>query len=132
MRDRVLIDTSAWIDYFQAAESAASEQMDETLSNRDVYVPKVVIAELIQGAKSEKEINVTKGFLDAFTIIEEGKETWYKAARLSFDLKRKGKTINLTDCYIAVMAKEHNCSILTLDKHFREIQKHDGLRLVEI
>jgi len=104
--------------------------MDDILSHGDVYVPKVVIAELIQGARSEKEIGVIKGFVEAFTIVEEGKETWYKAGKLSYDLKKKGKTINLTDCYIAVIAREHNCSILTLDKHFKEIQKHDGLRLI--
>ncbi|MBI4745967.1 MAG: PIN domain-containing protein [Deltaproteobacteria bacterium] len=130
MKDRVLIDTSAWIDYFQDTLSCGSELMDEILSHRDVYVPKVVIAELIQGARSEKEIGVIKEFVEAFTIVEEGKETWYKAGKLSYDLKKKGKTINLTDCYIAVIAREHNCSILTLDKHFKEIQKHDGLRLI--
>lgn len=130
MKDRVLIDTSVWIDYFQDTLSAGSELMDEILSSGNVYVPKVVIAELIQGARSEKEIGVIKGFVEAFKIVEEGKETWYKAGKLSYDLKKKGKTINLTDCYIAVIAREHNCSILTLDKHFKEIQKHDGLRLV--
>lgn len=130
MKDRVLIDTSVWIDYFQDTKSAGSELMDEILTHGDVYVPKVVIAELIQGARSEKEISVIKEFVDAFKIVEEGKETWYKAGKLSYDLKKKGKTINLADCYIAVIAREHNCSILTLDKHFKEIQKHDGLRLV--
>lgn len=130
MKDRVLIDTSVWIDYFQDTKSAGSELMDEILSHGDVYVPKIVIAELIQGARSEKEIGVIKAFVEAFTIVEEGKETWYKAGKLSYDLKKKGKTINLTDCYIAVISREHNCSILTLDKHFKEIQKHDGLRLI--
>ena len=130
MKDRVLIDTSVWIDYFQDTKSAGSELMDEILTHGDVYVPKVVIAELIQGARSEKEISVIKEFVEAFKIVEEGKETWYKAGKLSYDLKKKGKTINLADCYIAVIAREHNCSILTLDKHFKEIQKHDGLRLI--
>ena len=130
MKDRVLIDTSVWIDYFQDTKSAGLELMDEIFTHGDVYVPKVVIAELIQGARSEKEISVIKEFVEAFKIVEEGKETWYKAGKLSYDLKKKGKTINLADCYIAVIAREHNCSILTLDKHFKEIQKHDGLRLI--
>src|SRR4030067_152968 len=119
MKDRVLIDTSVWIDYLQETRSAGSELMDEILTHGDIYVPKVVIAELIQGARSEKEISVIKEFVEAFKIVEEGKETWYKAGKLSYDLKKKGKTINLADCYIAVIAREHNCSILTLDKHRR-------------
>ena len=90
MKDRVLIDTSVWIDYFQDTKSAGSELMDEILTHGDVYVPKVVIAELIQGARSEKEISVIKEFVEAFKIVEEGKETWYKAGKLSYDLKKKG------------------------------------------
>jgi predicted nucleic acid-binding protein len=31
--------------------------------------------------------------------------------------------VNLTDCYIAVIAQEHHCQIFTLDEHFKEIQK---------
>jgi predicted nucleic acid-binding protein len=53
-----------------------------------------------------------------------------EAGMLSFALKKKGKTINLTDCYIAILAKEHKCSILTLDKHFKEIQKETGLKIL--
>lgn len=131
MRDKTLIDTSVWIDYLQNATANISERVDKILAGRNVYVPKVVVAELIQGARSEKEIEVIKEFLDAFNIIEEGKDTWLKAGRLSYNLKKKGKTVNLTDCYIAVMANEHNCSVMTLDKHFKEIQQHEGLRLIE-
>lgn len=132
MRDRVLIDTSVWIDYFQDATSSLSEKMDEFLSHKNIFVPKVVVAELIQGAKSEKEIGVIKQFLAAFNIIMEGDETWIKAGKLSYDLKKKGRTINLTDCYIAVMAQENNCAVVTLDKHFKEIQEHDGIRLIGV
>lgn len=132
MRDRILIDTSAWIDYFQNAPSSLSEKMDEFLSHEEIFVPKVVVAELIQGAKSEKEIGVIKQFLEAFNVIGEGGETWIKAGKLSYDLKKKGRTINLTDCYIAVMAQENKCAIMTLDKHFKEIQKYEGLRLIEV
>lgn len=132
MRDRVLIDTSVWIDYFQNASSSLSKKMDEFLSHKEIFVPKVVVAELIQGAKSEKEIGVIKQFLEAFNVIGEGGETWIKTGKLSYDLKKKGRTINLTDCYIAVTAKENNCAVLTLDKHFKEIQKHEGLRLIEV
>ncbi len=55
---KVLIDTSVWIDYFKNRDDNVSQRVDEILTFSDVYVPKVVIAELIQGAKSEKEISV--------------------------------------------------------------------------
>ena len=131
MRDKILIDTSVWIAYFQTnAPVRLSEQVDELLSKNDIYVPKIVLAELIQGAHSENDLAVLREFLDAFHIIGEQNDTWLDAGRLSFALKKKGKTINLADCYISVIARENDCAILTLDRHFKEIQKEAGLKLV--
>jgi len=133
MSGRVLIDTSVWIAYFQAhAPAGVSEKVDELLSEGDILVPKIVLAELIQGAHSEKNLDVIREFVEAFTIIRESADTWLEAGRLSFALKKKGKTINLADCYIAILAKEHKCSIMTLDKHFKEIQKETGLKILSI
>ncbi len=131
MNGKALIDTSVWIAYFQAnAPAGALEKVDELLSDGDIHVPKIVLAELIQGAHSEKNLGVIREFVEAFTIIAESADTWLEAGRLSFALKKKGKTINLADCYIAILAMEHNCSILTLDKHFKEIQKETGLKIL--
>lgn len=120
---KVLIDTSIWIDYFKNKSPILSEKVDKILSEDEVYVPKIVIAELIQGAKSEKEISIIEDFIYAFNIIDQKEDSWLKAGKLSYNLKKKGETINLIDCYIAVIAQEHNCQIFTLDKHFKEIQK---------
>ncbi len=131
MSGRMLIDTSVWIAYFQAnAPAGVLEKVDELLSDGDIYVPKIVLAELIQGAHSEKDLEVIRQFVEAFTIISESADTWLEAGSLSFALKKKGKTINLADCYIAILAKEHKCSIMTLDKHFKEIQKEMGLKIL--
>lgn len=44
-------------------------------------------------------------------------------------MKRKGTTVNLMDCYIAVIANEHNCKIFSLDEHFMKIKKFVGIEL---
>jgi hypothetical protein len=133
MKDNVLIDTSAWIAYFQAhGSSSVLETVDELLSRNEICVPKIVLAELIQGAHSEKDLAVIQDFFEAFHIIGEQEDTWIDAGKLSYVLKKKGKTVNLADCYIAVMAKENNCTVLTLDKHFKEIQKETDLGLISV
>jgi hypothetical protein len=132
MRDRVLIDTSIWIAYFQTRMPCSfTDTADHILSNCEVYVPKIVIAELVQGAHSAKEIAVIREFVEAFHVIGEKKGTWFEAGKLSYALKKKGKTINLSDCYIAVMAVENECAVMTLDQHFKEIRKEASLRLIE-
>ena len=128
--EKILIDTSIWIDYFRNKSSKISEKVDSILSNHEVYVPKIVIAELIQGAESEREISVIEDFLGAFNIIDQKEDTWLKTGRLCFNLRKKGKNVNLTDCYIAIIADEHKCQILTLDEHFKEIQKMLPITLI--
>ncbi|HLA50156.1 MAG TPA: PIN domain-containing protein [Thermodesulfovibrionia bacterium] len=124
MKDnRVLIDTSVWINYFKDGDRKFAEKVDEVLTFSAVYVPRVVLAELIQGAKSEKEISVIEEFVGAFKIIDQTEGTWLKAGKLSFSMKKKGITVNIVDCYIAVIANENNCMIFSLDEHFKSIKK---------
>jgi len=120
--NRILIDTSVWIDYFKGRDNKFAERVNEVLTFSDVYVPMVVIAELIQGSKSEMEIAVIEEFIGAFNIIDQTDDTWLKAGRLSFSMKRKGITVNIVDCYIAVIASENNCKIFSLDEHFKNIK----------
>ena len=128
--EKVLIDTSVWIDYFKSANNYIAELVDDILTNAEVYVPKSVIAELIQGAKSEKEISVIEEFVNAFHLIDQSEDTWSKAGKLSYTMKRKGITANLMDCYLAIIAQENNCKILTLDRHFKDIKKFLRIELV--
>ena len=124
MRDsRVLIDTSVWIAYFKNTDKRLTERVDDVLTRSEVYVPKVVIAELIQGARTEKEIAVIEDFVNAFIVIDQTADTWLKAGRLSFSMKKKGITVHIIDCYIAILAGQHSCSIFSLDEHFKSIQK---------
>jgi predicted nucleic acid-binding protein len=127
---KILIDTSVWIEYFRNRSSTLSNKVDEILSKEEVCVPKIVIAELIQGAKSEREVSTIRDFLEAFSIIDQTENTWFKAGDLSFNLKKKGRIVNLTDCYIAVIAQENSCRIFTLDEHFKDIQKGLNVSLI--
>jgi tRNA(fMet)-specific endonuclease VapC len=130
--ERILIDTSVWIEYFRNQSAGLVGLVEKIAKSGEICVPRVVLAELIKGAKSEKEITVIEQFMEAFTIVDQTDQTWLKAGRLSYELKRKGKNINLADCYIAVLAQENDCAVLTLDRHFKDIRQHTRLPLVDI
>ena len=51
-------------------------------------------------------------------------------SKISYNLKKKGKFVNLTDCHIAVIAQENSCRIFTLDEHFKDIQKSLNISLI--
>jgi tRNA(fMet)-specific endonuclease VapC len=129
--NRVLVDTSMWIAYFKDTDPVLTGKIDGLLTSSDVYTPRVVIAELIKGAKTKKEISVIEDFVEAFHIIDQTENTWLRAGRLSFSIKRKGMTVNIVDCYIAAIAHENNCKIMTLDEHFKGIKKYIPLELLQ-
>ena len=128
--NRVLIDTSVWIDYFRNTSAETSGRVEALMSEAEICVPKVVLAELLHGSKSEREVRTIESFFEAFTILDRGESSWVDAGKLAYQLKRKGKTVNLTDCYIAVIAREQGCAILTLDRHFKEIGKAIAVALL--
>lgn len=129
--DKVLVDTSAWIEFFRRKEpwyGVVSGLMDD----RRVCCSGIILAELIQGAKSEKELDVLRDFRHVFEFLEESVDLWQAAGELSNALQRKGKSVGLSDCCLAVSAKAHKVKILTLDKHFDVIKGAAGIGLYEI
>jgi len=119
--ERILVDTSVWVEYFRGGNPKLSARLDELIEKGRICIPAIVLAELIQGAKTEPERRTVEDLKDAFTVIDQKEDTWIEAGKLSYNLRRKGKSIHLTDCYIAIIARENGCAILTGDTHFRDI-----------
>ncbi len=127
--DKILIDTSIWIEYFRKKEpyyKTLSKWIDED----KICCIGIILAELLQDAKHKKEMDVLKDFLYIFDFLEESKFLWEKAGELSFNLSKKGYKIGLSDCYIAVSANKNNIGILTLDNHFKIIKGAVILKLI--
>lgn len=128
--DKILVDTSAWIEFFRKKEpwhSAVSGLMDD----KRICCAGIILAELIQGAKAEKELDVLRDFRHVFEFLGESVDLWQAAGELSNTLQRKGKSVGLSDCYLAVSAKAHKVKILTLDKHFGAIKSSFGIDIYE-
>jgi len=130
--EKVLIDTSIWIEYLQNRSHLLSKRVDEYLSQSKVFVPRVVIAELIQSSRSKKETSIIERFVEAFNIVDQNQETWIKAGHLSHQLKKEGKNVNLMDCYLAVIAKDNDCQILTLGRQFEDIREIMDIQLLTL
>jgi predicted nucleic acid-binding protein len=129
--DKILVDTSAWIEFFRKKEpwhNAISGLMDD----KRICCSGIILAELIQGAKAEKEMDVLRDFRHVFEFLDESVDLWQAAGELSNTLQRKGKSVGLSDCYLAVSAKARKVKILTLDKHFDIIKSAFGIEIYEV
>jgi predicted nucleic acid-binding protein len=127
--DKVLVDTSAWIEFFHRIEPCHSIVL-QLMSQERICTMGIIVAELMQGAKSEKELAVLRDFVYVFPFLSDLRESWQAAGEFSFRLRRNGKAIGLADCYIAVVARTEGVSILSLDHHFEMMKDDIGIKLV--
>ncbi len=124
----VLVDTSIWIDYLQR-NNTFNGKIIELIDAKEVVVTGLIVAELIQGAKTEKEIKLIRSFTESFDVLSGDSQTWEKAGMLSYELRKKGRIVGLADSFLAALAIENSLSIFTQDKHFKEIAKKTNLKL---
>jgi predicted nucleic acid-binding protein len=116
----ILVDTSVWIEFFKQRSEIGSI-LETLILDNSVWVCGVVLFELMQGVKSDREKSLIKETLSTLEYVEMTTSLWLKAADLSASLKKKGITVPLSDIFLAVIAIEHNLQIFTLDKHFERI-----------
>lgn len=112
------IDTSAWIEYLRKTSHPITKEIESALLLNIAVTSQLVLAELIQGARSEKETALIIDLALVAKILKETESTWQQAGFLANKLRKQGKTLSLIDCYLAILAKENKAVILTLDKHF--------------
>jgi predicted nucleic acid-binding protein len=111
--DKILVDTSAWIEFFRKREPHYSHVL-KLIDDDKICCTGIILAELIQGARTLEEVETLKDFVHVFSFLNESALLWERAGELSFQLRKAGKQTGLADCYIAVVAHHNNTGILTL------------------
>jgi len=120
----ILVDTSVWIDIFRDTSGLASRAFKECIGSDTYVLSRFNQLELLQGAKNEKEWKLLSTYLATQIYLETSKDTWVAAARIYFDLRRKGLTVHSPiDCCIAQLAVENGALLLHRDNDFVRIAK---------
>ena len=131
----VLVDSSVLIEYLKGQHNSKTDILDEILA---LGVPFGISAftyqEVLQGARDEREYKQLAAYLGTQTIYypSKGREMYEKAARLYFDLRRRGVTVRGTiDILIALIALENKLLLLHNDRDFDAIaSKTPGLKIL--
>ena len=120
----ILVDTSVWIEIFKDKNGSAVKAFQEWIGAENYVICRFNQLELLQGARDEKEWQLLDDYLSTQYYLEASDDTWPEAARIYFELRRKGVTINCpVDCCIAQIALEHNAILLHRDKDFEKISR---------
>jgi len=129
--DKVIIDTSAWIESFRPqSEKAFINLVKDLILKGKILLPGIIKTELLRGTKNKKEYNQLNDLLKGLEYLPVSDDFWEKLSRFSFRLFRKGVTVPLSDTYIALLGIENNASILHRDKHFDLIAEKVPLKIL--
>ena len=118
----VVIDTSAWIRFFRYGNDEVSQSVADLVTRDQAVVTGVVLTELLQGLKTEKERQRLTALFSSLAFIETVREDWQTAGEDLQELRRRGVTVPVTDAVIATVAHRRGMAVLTTDPHFKSFK----------
>lgn len=120
----ILVDTSVWVEVLKDKSGKVVQAFKARVSDEICALTRFTQLELLQGAKNEAEWRQLDEYLSTQYYLEASESTWRDAARIYFELRRKGVTVNSPiDCCIGQLAMESKALLLHRDKDFERIAK---------
>lgn len=119
---RVLVDSSAWIDFFRGRPDAV-RRVDGLLADDRVATTGIVTAEVISGSRTRAELDELRAMFAALPQLGPPEDLWDRVAESRFSLARRGVQANLVDLAIAVTASASGHRLLTRDRYFVAIAR---------
>ena len=130
--ERAIFDTSVWIDFFKNTGSKQAILLEEYVkfTSENVLLTPTIIQEILQGVRTEEEFTKKQRVLESYNLLKpDWKTTSIAAAKLYFDLRKKGVTIRKsTDCLIAQIAIQNDVLLVHIDYDFELIAQNSSLR----
>jgi hypothetical protein len=126
----ILVDSSVWVDYFRGNPTPQAERLDELLEKEPVAIGDLILTEVLQGFRVEKDFNQARKLLTSLTVVDLcGHDIAIQAARNYRKLRALGVTIRKTiDTVIATRCIESGFTLLHSDRDFDPFVVHLGLR----
>ena len=113
----ILVDTSAWIDFFRG-KGPLADRVDDALASNDAALCGPILTELRRGLRSPSERRKVIPLLDGCHLLEQPVALWEEAGELGYVLARKGVTVKTLDLLIATYALSHGVALLASDSDF--------------
>ncbi|MER0203375.1 MAG: PIN domain nuclease [Nitrosomonas sp.] len=116
----VLIDTSVWGDFFNGKISDQTEKLDHYLSSTVIIVGDLILAEVLQGFRNDKDYQIAKSLLTELELVQLcNSDLAIKSAQNYRTLRKQGITIRKTiDCLIATYCIETKTPLIFSDRDF--------------
>ncbi len=128
----IIVDSSVWIAYFNGQDIWQSDFLDKVLDKEPVLIGDLILTEVLQGFRSEKDFNQAKEFLGLLNFKELlGYDVAIKSSVNYRLLRKKGITVRKTiDVIIGTFCIENDITLLHDDQDFDPMEKHLGLAIL--
>ena len=126
----ILVDSSAWIDYFNGRECAETDRLHDLLARDLVLVGDLILTEVLQGFRSDRAYELAADLLGQLAYADlVGREVSLAAAANYRRLRRKGVTVHKTiDMAIATFCILRGHALLYTGRDFDSMVTHLGLQ----
>lgn len=128
----ILVDSSVWIDYFNGQSTWQTNRLDNLLSNVPIIMGDLVLTEILQGFRSDKDYEKAKSYLSILQFHEiGGYQVAINSAQNYRTLRKKGITVRKTiDIIIGTFCILNDVSLLHDDRDFTPMVDHFSLEVL--
>ena len=125
----IIVDSSVWIDYFNGIQAIHTEHLDKILSKELIVIGDLILVEVLQGFKSDRDYALARKALEIFPYRNMlGKEIALKSSYNYRFLRKKGITLRKTiDVIIGTFCIENHLELLYSDRDFDPLVDHLNL-----
>ena len=126
----ILVDSSVWINYFNGIPTWQTDLLDNYLSNVPVIIGDLILAEVLQGFRSNNDYETAKDFLSALPFRQiGGYDVAIQSAQNYRVLRKFGVTVRKTiDIIIATFCIMEGLALLHDDRDFDPMVSHFSLK----
>lgn len=128
----LFVDSTVWTDYFNGVENPQTDFLHHVLENTPILVGDLVLAEVLQGFRSDADFETARRLLIRFIQTQMVSPALaVQSARNYRALRQKGITVRKTiDSLIATYCIEHDHELLHTNRDFDAYEQHLGLLVV--
>jgi predicted nucleic acid-binding protein len=128
----IVVDTTVWVDFFNGRAAPHVDELVRLIGvDEGVALTDVILTEVLQGIRADKDYREVGSRLDAFDVLRlDTLDDFRRAADIYRTARRKGLTVRRTiDCLIASVCIRESVALHHNDTDFDNLARCSDLRV---
>jgi hypothetical protein len=129
----MILDSTVLVDTLRDKSGQCRARLRDFLRRNEYFLTRFTQLELLRGSRNEAEWTELASYVNDQYYVETTDRTWPRAARIYFELRKRGQTVrSMIDCCIAQLAIENDLTLIHNDRDFDIVAGVRPLRHVRL